>query len=400
MTFRAAAMDVLRAVAALLVAGAAPALNAQTVAVPQSAVIRSYVIRVGPQRPVTTIAEAAKVSRDGDTIEIEAGDYIRDVAVWTRSDLVIRAVDGPVRIIAAGASAEGKGIWVVRGDRIVVENLTFIGARVPGRNGAGIRLERGRLKVSGCAFLDNENGILTGNNAGIELEVENSEFGNNGGGDGQSHNLYVGTIGKLTVTGSYFHHANVGHLLKSRAQRSHIFYNRLTDETGGRASYELEFPSGGVAHVIGNVIEQGAKTENSAIISFGAEGYRWPRNELYLINNTIVDDRPKRGTFLQVKPGAHRIKAVNNLLFGSGELDAAGRGEYRSNFHARAGDFASPVDYDYRLKPSSKLVGMAVHPGQGGGVSLKVDREYVHPQHSRPVPEGLYNPGALQSLAP
>jgi hypothetical protein len=81
------------------------------------------------------------------------------------------------------------------------------------------------------------------------------------------------------VTGSYFHHADVGHLLKSRAARSHILYNRLTDETGGRASYELEFPNGGLAYVVGNVIEQAATTENETIISFGAEGYR-PRNEL------------------------------------------------------------------------------------------------------------------------
>ena len=269
---------------------------------------------------------------------MRSGDYVRDVAMWNKSDLTIRGVGGPVRIIAGGASAEGKATWVVRGDRIVVENLTFIGSRVPDRNGAGIRLERGRLKVVDCAFLDNQNGILTANNADIELEIEGSEFGNNGAGDGQSHNLYAGAIGKLTVTGSYFHHANVGHLLKSRAERNFVSYNRLTDETEGRASYELEFPSGGLAYVLGNVIEQGAKTENWTIVSFGAEGYRSPGNELYLVNNTIVDDRRNPGTFLRVKGGADRVKAVNNLLFGKGALDTAGPGEYRANFHARAGD--------------------------------------------------------------
>jgi hypothetical protein len=386
-------------VAALLVAADLSATSGETQGSPDTGAPRAYVIHVGPHEAITTIAEAARRARDGDTIEIEAGNYIRDVAIWNRSDLTIRGVGGPVRIIAAGASAEGKATWVVRGDRIVVENVTFIGSRVRDRNGAGIRLERGQLKVIDCAFLDNQNGILTANRADIELEIENSEFGNNGAGDGQSHNLYAGAIAKLSVIGSYFHHANVGHLLKSRALRSDILYNRLTDETGGRASYELEFPSGGLARVIGNVIEQGALTDNSTIISYGAEGYRWPRNELYLVNNTIIDDRPDGGTFLRVKAGADRIKAVNNLLFGKGNLDSAGRGEYRANYHAQAGDFASPPEFDYRLKRRSKLIGKAEDPGSAEGVNLRPTREYIHPRQSRPVAPLPYNPGAIQSLA-
>ena len=54
-----------------------------------------------------------------------------------------------------------------------------------------------------------------------------------------------GPFAVLKVTGSYFHHAKSGHLLKSRAAKNLIFYNRLTDEIGGTASYELEFPNGG-----------------------------------------------------------------------------------------------------------------------------------------------------------
>lgn len=39
-----------------------------------------------------------------------------------------------------------------------------------------------------------------------------------------------------------------------------------------RPSDELDFPNGGVAFVIGNVIEQSAATSNSNIIAFGEEG--------------------------------------------------------------------------------------------------------------------------------
>ena len=117
-------------------------------------------------------------------------------------------------------------------------------------------------------------------------------------------------FGSCGVTGSYFHHARVGHLLKTRAAESFILYNRLTDEARGRASYKLEFPSGGVAYVIGNIIHQNRQTENPNIISFGAEGYNWPHNELYLINNTLVDDLSEQGNFLRVKTGADRIPEV------------------------------------------------------------------------------------------
>ena len=113
---------------------------------------------------------------------------------------------------------------------------------------------------------------------------------------------------------------------RSRARESFIAYNRLTDEIGGRASYELEFPNGGIAYVIGNIIEQGSQTDNSTIISYGAEGYAWPRNELYLVNNTIADDRPSGGIFLRVKPGLQVLKAFNNLLVGKGALEP-GRNE-------------------------------------------------------------------------
>jgi hypothetical protein len=177
-------------------------------------------------------------------------------------------------------------------------------------------------------------------------------------------------------------------------------YNRLTDETGGSASYELEFPAGGLAYVIGNIIEQSPQTQNSNIISFGAEGYRWQRNELYLVNNTIVDDRLQEGIFLHVAAGNARIVAINNLLLGHGTLDAAGPGKYLNNVVADKSEIASRPMYDYRLKKSSLLVGKAADPGQANGVKLRPEREYVHPMQTRPLGNAPLSPGALQSIAP
>ena len=116
---------------------------------------------VGASREVKTIAAAAGLARDGATVEVDAGDYVGDTAVWTQNDISLRAVGGRVRLIAAGKAADGKGIWVVRGERMVVEGFDFSGAAVPDRNGAGIRLDRGSLRVRDCSFTHNEMGILT-----------------------------------------------------------------------------------------------------------------------------------------------------------------------------------------------------------------------------------------------
>ena len=339
------------------------------------------VIRVGPHEAVRSVAAAAARIKDGGVVEIRAGDYPADVAVWTGDRIVVRGIGGRVRMIAAGASAERKAIWVVRGGAVRIENIEFSGARVADHNGAGIRFERGRLTVRDCAFFDNENGILAGNDGAAELVIENSEFGHNGAGDGLSHNLYVGRIRKLTVTGSYFHHARVGHLLKSRAAENHVMYNRLTDEADGRASYELEFPDGGLAYVVGNVVEQGPDTENRQMISFGAEGYLWPRNRLFLVNNTLVDDRPFGGVMLQVAKGADRIVAVNNLLAG-GELspESTGPGEFAGNVRIERSALAA----DYRLDGRQRTVA-AGSPVvvEADGVDLRPVREYVHPHGLR-----------------
>ena len=362
---------------------------------PVAALEPGRVIEVGAQRTVKTLSAASLIAKDRDIIEVDGGDYLGDVAVWAQNDLTVRAKNGCARLLAQGVSAESKGIWVIRGGKITVEGFDFVGAAVSDRNGAGIRFEKGNLKVENCRFLENENGILTGSDADSTLEILNSEFGNNGFGDGQSHNLYVGAIGLLKVTGSYFHHAKVGHLLKSRASKNLIFYNRLTDEIGGTASYELEFPSGGVAYVMGNLIQQSSTTENPNIISFGAEGFRSQSNRLYLVNNTLVDMRPQGGQFLRVRGGAS-VVAINNLLVGKSTLESGAAGDYRNNFNVDLDEFVLAVREDFHLRPGSKLIGKAVMVDAVDGVGLRPTAEYKHPRSIRALKGGALSPGAMQ----
>jgi hypothetical protein len=352
-------------------------------------------LRVGPGRALPTIGMAARMAKDGDVIEIDAGDYYADTAIFDRAALVVRGVGGRARLYASGAIAEGKAIWVIRGGNVTVENIEFIGATAPDGNGAGIRLESGHLVVRHCLFYGNQTGLLTAG-GDSDLEIEFSEFAYNGAGDGQTHNLYVGAIRSLKVTGSYFHHANVGHLLKSRAAINFITYNRLTDESGGRASYELEFPNGGIAYVIGNIIQQGAQAENSTLVSYGAEGYTKPVNELHLVHNTIVNDEPYGGAFLRVASGAQLVRTRNNILVGPGRLHVAGPLDSDGDVHAGWEIFENAARQDYRLASSGQMP-RAILSGFANGIDLTPAYEYQHPLKISSLSALPAFPGALQS---
>lgn len=359
------------------------------------------VLRVGPSEAIRTIYSAAQLAQDGDTIEIESGEYHADVALWRQKQLTIRGVGGNARLFADGKSAEGKAIWVFRNGRFLVENIDFIGARVADRNGAGIRFEGGKMRIRNCLFYGNESGIVASNSKSAALEIENSEFGYNGAGDGQSHNLYVGKILDLRVTGSYFHHANVGHLIKTRAENNYIAYNRLTDESGGRASYELDMPNGGSSLVIGNIIQQSRETENSTVINYGEEGYIWPSNHLYLVSNTVVNDHPYGGAFLRVAPGAQQAISVNNLLIGKGKYHVPGNMESTNDIYADWEIFKQPQRQDYRLNNIGRKLAIQL---QRDGASLNRDfypqREYIHPRQTSPLIGPPEYPGALQRGKP
>jgi hypothetical protein len=364
-------------------------------ALPQGA-RAATILRVGPQHEVKTLATAARVATDGALIEVEAGDYLADVAVWPQHDLSLRAVGGRVRLIASGAHAQGKGIFVTTGKNQRIEGFDFIGAKVPDGNGAGIRLEAGSLSLLDCRFEGNENGLLTANHPEIELTLENCDFGAIAPGRGQTHNCYVGKIKRLTVTGCYFHHGHLGHLLKSRAALNLILYSRLTDEIGGRASYELEFPNGGVAVVMGCLIGQSSTTDNSHLLSVGGEGLDAPRHELHLVNNTLVDQRPGGGIWLRVAPGVDTVRWINNLLVGPTKLIGAPGWELRNNHAADWRDFVQPQREDFRLKAGGPLRGKLADAGVAAGLPLALARQYRHRARSEPLGQAARSPGAFQ----
>ncbi len=350
-------------------------------------------LQVGPDKPYKTVRAAAQAAQSGDTVEVDAGIYSADVTTWPQSNITVRGVGGGrAHMRADGAQEGGKGTWVLYGTNFRAENIEFSGSHVVDKNGSGIRADGGGLLVvRNCYFHDNDEGILGG---GDEVLIEYSIFDHNGYGDGQSHNMYISPIRKFTLRYSYTHRAVIGHNVKSRAQENHILYNRIMDEADGTASYSIDLPQGGRSYVIGNVIEQGPNTDNSAIVAYAAENANNASQELYLVNNTIVNDRTGGGLFVQMRSGTV-ARIVNNVFYGpgttwsTGAVVTASNNYVESTYTNRVG-FADPAAYDYHLTAGSPsgsggVVDAGIAPGVSStGFDLTPVYQYVYDARSEP----------------
>lgn len=295
------------------------------------------VLNVGAGQTYAVPSAAAAVAQDGDVIRIAAADYRGDVTTWRRNNLTICGVGGRARLFADGNSADGKGIWVVSGSNVTVDSIEFRNARVNDRNGAGIRAEHGGwLRVRNSGFFDNENGILTHNVAGTSLVIEGCEFARSVVAGGLGHNLYVGRIDRLTVTGSHFHEATVGHNLKTRARESIIENSYLMDGPTGSSSYLADFAEGGRVVLSGNLFHKGPNAQNPSAISYGSEGLVHATNTLELTHNTMAITR-SGGAFLQVRTGTQSVVLKANLFAGTGN-QALMVGTYASGNAVQAGN--------------------------------------------------------------
>lgn len=354
--------------------------------------------RVAPDGDFARLADALRRAADGDLILVASGDYRGDVGVIRQRQLTIRGIGTRPVFHADGQAAEGKAQLVVKDGEIVIENLAFVGTRVADLNGAGIRHERGHLSVRRCAFLDNQNGILTSNFDDARLTIEDSEFGDAPATAGHlDHLLYAGRIAELTIRGSRFFRGHTGHLVKSRAKRTTLEYNLIADGPDGQASYEVDLPNGGVARLVGNVIGQSARTQNLALVSFGVEGQSWPQSQLVMAHNTLVNDAAAPAEFVRVfserLPSGSSADLLNNLVVGPGRLGSGLPGRVEGNAAVEKSALVDPDRLDFAL--------VAASPWRGKAAPLERD---LRPAATFTLPAGIWplseppawSPGAIQ----
>lgn len=357
-------------------------------------------LTVGPGKMYPAPCAAFAKAQSGDLIEIEGNKtYSGDVCAISASDLTIRGVNGRPKINAAGKDAQGKGIWVVKGNNIKVENVEMYGAKVRDQNGAALRLEGTNFTLRSSYLHDNENGILSGANANSNIVVEYSEFGFNGFGDGRTHNLYIGNVASLTFRYNYSHDAKVGHNLKSRAKLNTISYNRFSSTTG-KPSYEIDLPNGGTSYVIGNVIHQPSSHNNPGMLAYALEGATNPGQDLYVVNNTFLNDDASRGTFVLVNSKVTTpVLLQNNIFGGGGTVTGQVNANQKSNFRSVAPGFINRALFDLHPLANALVINAGTAPGKSAsGVDLTPIAQYRHTAASEGRPQsGAFDIGAYEA---
>ena len=257
--------------------------------------VKGAVLTVGQGKQYATLAAAIAASHNGDVIQVQAGTYINDFATIT-TNITIEGVGGIANLVCTEQIPNGKAILVTDAN-VTVDNLAFSGALAApsDANGAGIRYETGNLTLNDDYFFNNQEGLLAAANPAGSITINNSEFAYNGVSDpnsagyGFTHNLYVGNIGTLTISGSYFHDAAIGHEVKSRANTT-VIQNSRIDDLAGTGSYSIDLPNGGNATINNDVVEQGPNSDNPIIIAFGEEGSLLKGTQLSVSGDAILND--------------------------------------------------------------------------------------------------------------
>jgi hypothetical protein len=231
-------------------------------------------VTVGPDGQFTTIAAAVEAANPGDTVSVQAGNYVNDFLDFAK-DLTLQASGGQVVMTATTSPPDGKAMITESGS-VTISGFDISGVSVPDQNGAAVRYQGGNLTIANSYFHGNQDGLLGAPDPTGSITVDHSEFGFNGGGTGNTHNIYIGEIANFTAT------------------------------------------NGGNAHITGNVIEQGLHQQNPVILAYGEEGQANPGTDVSIQGNTIVNDAGSN-SYVLLNRTTVSPAFVNNSLWG---LDA------------------------------------------------------------------------------
>jgi hypothetical protein len=248
-------------------------------------------LRVGANQTYKMPSEAAAVAKTGDTVEIDPGEYF-DCAIWKADNLTI--VGKGSGVVVTDKSCQGKALFVITGSNVTVRNLTLTRAVVPDGNGAGIRAEGVNLTIDNVQFTKDQNSILAIDNPKSTISIDHSTFNQDGwcpNGTGCAHGIYINHIGLLKITNSTFFESRDGHHIKSRASRTELLNNNISDGQKGNASYLVDIPNGGSVIIENNTMEKGPNCSNhSAAIVIGAEGVTQHTDDIVVKNNKFTND--------------------------------------------------------------------------------------------------------------
>ena len=124
---------------------------------------------------------------------------------------------------------------------------------------------------------------------------------------------------------------------------------------------------------------------------------RHPKNELYVVNNTFVNDYANTSRFIAVPEGVAPVRVVNNIFVGIGAL-VNRQVEMQSNLSVNDAGLVDRSGFDYRLRKNSPAINAGSDPGSANGLKLVPEWHYVHPLRRavRTIVDGTIDIGAYE----
>jgi len=114
-------------------------------------------------------------------------------------------------------------------------------------------------------------------------------------------------------------------------------------------------------------------------VAYGEEGVGTRKTDLYVVNNTFVNDDGSRGTFVMVKNAATAAKLTNNLFAGYGTVTNQSSAVKKTNYQSLAVSFVDRAGYDLRPLSNPLILNAGSSPGTtSSGTSLKAVSSYKH----------------------
>lgn len=279
---------------------------------------------VGPGERFATLGAAVAAARPGDVIELKAGTYHETVRI-NEARVTVRGMGGRAHIDCAGLKpVENKACILITGNGVTLDNLEISGAvvsRAAGANGACVRNGRNAsFTLRRVVCHGSQEGVLT---SGGDIVIDASQFYGNGW-NGLTHNVYFNNCARVTVRGSIFRDAHVGHEFKSRCANTTIIDSVFRSTKGSR---DLDIPDGGNVLVEGSTIAKAAGTQNRQLIGFTAESCRHP-GDMVLKDDRIINADP-HGEIRNFDRCAHNAIILEGVTFQGLPVTLTGRVEMR-----------------------------------------------------------------------
>ena len=264
-------------------------------------------VTIGPTQLFTEMAYAMPCMAPGFTMTVQSGtadlvpfDIPPGLDGWT----ILGQADGKESVDGRGGLAGGHRLAWGKGCihaqspgrvyGIVLQNCGGPAAGGGGSGEAGLYAENfaapGTLVADHVMFQGNDDGIFIPNTPGpganVSLDVESSDFVNNGQSkDGLSHDIYDQGAA-LIVNNSNFYGNPYGNQIKTRAPTNKVTGGYNANVAGGRW---IDAASGGSVSVQGGVYDVPANSPGENVVGYGEEftsnglsGFGWTGAKIYI----------------------------------------------------------------------------------------------------------------------